>query len=164
MESECALPSENDFELLCTENREFLYNTDGITTPATLTSPSESFQELKEEEDDDDDKMASSFGESSVADSTVSSKTSCSPTDGEKPKKVRKRNSLRDKMRSAAEQNAYRKLREVVPSLGTVKKPTKLQTIRHTLKFIERLQDKLYELEGPSAISDDSPQTRQKDK
>lgn len=160
MESEYGLPSEPDFALLCTENREFLYNADGITTPASLVSPSESLQELEE----DEHKMASSFGESSLADSTVSSKTSCSPTDGEKPKKVRKRNSLRDKMRSAAEQNAYRKLREVVPSLGDVKKPTKLQTIRHTLKFIERLQDKLYEFEGTNATNDESSQVREGEK
>lgn len=160
MENECALPGETDFGLLCTENREFLYNGDGITTPASLTS-ADSLQGF----DEDEHNMASSFGESSLANSTFSSKTSCSSVnDGDKPKKVRKRNSVRDKMRSAAEQSAYRKLREVIPTLDTVKKPTKLQTIRHTLKFIERLQNKLDELEGQNTTNGESSEVREKEK
>ena len=152
MEDECTLPGDTDFGLLCTENREFLYNGEGVTPPGSMTSDSlHGF-------DDDESNMATSFGESSLGESIISSKASSSSlqTDGERPKKTRKRNSVRDKMRSAAEQNAYKKLRDVVPSLTTVKKPTKLQTIRHTLKFIERLQDRLYTLEKQSSTGDGS--------
>ena len=118
MEDDCSLQGGPDFGLLCTENREFLYNGDGITTPASLTSDS-----LQAFEEDDESNMATSFGGSSLAES-VSSKVSCSSvlSDGEKPKKVRKRDSKRDRERSAAEQSAYKKLREVVPTLKAVKK------------------------------------------
>lgn len=155
MEDDCTLPSGPDFGLLCTENREFLYNADGITTPASLTSDS-----LQTFEEDDESNMATSFGGSSLAES-VSSKASNTPVlaNGEKTKKVRKRNSYRDKERSAAEQNAYKKLREVVPTLNSVKKPTKLQTIRHTLKFIECLQAKLCDVKGENAPGGETSQT-----
>ncbi|XP_028517596.1 uncharacterized protein LOC110247846 [Exaiptasia diaphana] len=156
MEDDCSLPGGPDFGLLCTENREFLYNGDGITTPASLTT-SDSMQAFEE---DDESNMATSFGGSSLAES-VSSKVSCSSvlSDGEKRKKVRKRDSKRDRERSAAEQGAYKKLREVVPTLNAIKKPTKLQTIRHTLKFIECLQDKLNDLEGEKLGEGDSTET-----
>lgn len=141
MDDDFALNAPHDFGLLCTENREFMYTADGVATPASLNS--DCLGVFDDEEACSISNMAAIDESSSLTESLSS--TTALPDD--KPKKVRKRNSVRDKMRSAAEQNAYKKLREMVPTLEAVKKPTKLQTVRHTLHYIEKLQEKLIDLE-----------------
>lgn len=145
MEDESPLSGDSDYGLLCTENREFLYDGEGLNINATVNP--NLLQDLVEEESN----MATSFEDSSPPTetssiSTVSSNSRATP-DGETPKKVRKRNVARDKLRSEAEQNAYKKLRDLVPTLPALKKPTKLETIRHTCRYIELLQETLKKVE-----------------
>lgn len=145
MEDESPLSGDSDYGLLCTENREFLYDGEGLNINATVNP--NLLQDLVEESN-----MAPSFGGDSSPPtetssiSTVSSNSRATP-DGETPKKSRKRNVARDKLRSEAEQSAYKKLRELVPTLPGLKKPTKLETIRHTCRYIELLQETLKKVE-----------------
>jgi len=109
---------------MCTENREFLYENEGI--PGINTD----FVYLKSQTGDA--KMANfNFGEG------------IAPNQHDTPTKKRKRNSVKDKQRTEAEQMAYKKLKELIPSLRGNKRITKLQTIKEACLYIENLQKTL---------------------
>jgi hypothetical protein len=146
MEDESTISGDSDFGLLCTENREFLYDGEGLNVNASVNP------NLLQDFGEDESNMAPSFEDSSPLTVETNSSSTISPSflatpDGETPKKIRKRNAARDRLRSEAEQNAYKKLRELVPTLPALKKPTKLETIRHTCRYIERLQETLTKAE-----------------
>lgn len=137
MDEETALPMDNDCSLLCTENKEFLYDSDGtnIALTADLTVYPEAGENLN---------MVPNlnFEEESMCDEVAAKPQK------KTQRKPRKRNSLRDRLRSEAEQEAYRKLRELIPQLTQQnKKPTKLETIKNTCEYIVELQKTLAELE-----------------
>lgn len=117
-----------DFDLLCTENREFLYErSEGALQ--TNVNPNLVWQVDKPLE----------YGK--LADTerqTATWKEVKGP-----PTKKRKRNSAKDKLRTEAEQNAYKKLKQIVPSLRESKRVTKLETIRQACLYIEKLQETL---------------------
>ena len=116
--------SDYDYNLMCTENREFLYENEGI--PGINAD----FVYLKSQTGDA--KMANfNFGES------------IAPNQHDTPTKKRKRNSVKDKQRTEAEQMAYKKLKELIPSLRGNKRITKLQTIKEACLYIENLQKTL---------------------
>ena len=117
--------SDYDYNLMCTENREFLYENEGI--PAGINPD---FVYLKSQPEAT--KMANvDFGETRIV------------PNQETPSKKRKRNSVKDKQRTEAEQIAYKKLKELIPSLRGNKRITKLQTIREACLYIENLQKTL---------------------
>ena len=113
--------SDYDYNLMCTENREFLYESEGIP------GINPDFAYLKSQTEAS--KMANSdFGD---------------PNQQTPTKTKRKRNSIKDKQRTEAEQTAYKKLKELIPSLRGNKRITKLQTIREACLYIENLQKTL---------------------
>lgn len=124
------LPMENstmsDY-LICNENREFLYENEGIPG----INP-DFVYDLKRQTDHS--KMANDFAETTRI---VPNKQTSTPT------RKRKRNSVKDRMRAEAEQTAYKKLKELIPSLRGHKRITKLQTIREACLHIQNLQKTL---------------------
>ena len=133
MEEDAVLPLGCEHELMCTENREFLYDSDTIAVNPDLV-----FQNARSN-------MAGARPDLAFGPDEKEKPGKKPPT----PKKpTRKRNSLRDRLRNEAEQNAYKHLREIIPSLQTVKKPTKLETVRNACQYIESLQKTIMELEG----------------
>lgn len=125
--------SQYDYNLMCTENREFLYENEGITG----INPDFVYQKRRQP-DRDATNMASGadFAETRII-----------PNQQPSTRK-RKRNSLKDKMRTEAEQTAYKKLKELIPSLRGNKRITKLQTIREACLYIENLQKTLTGIKG----------------
>ena len=118
--------SDYDYNLMCTENREFLYENEDIP------GINPDFVYLKSQTEAT--KMADlSFGEARIV-PNVNQQT---------PTKKRKRNSVKDRQRTEAEQTAYKKLKELIPSLRGNKRITKLQTIREACLYIENLQKTL---------------------
>ncbi|XP_020630712.1 uncharacterized protein LOC110067690 [Orbicella faveolata] len=116
--------SDYDYNLMCTENREFLYENEGIP------GINPDFVYLKSQTEVS--KMANSkFGETRIV------------PNQQTPTKKRKRNSVKDKQRTEAEQIAYKKLKELIPSLRGNKRITKLQTIREACLYIENLRKTL---------------------
>lgn len=111
---------------MCTENREFLYENEGIP------GINPDFVYLKRQTDQTN--MADDLIETTCR--IVPNQQACTP-------RKRKRNSAKDKMRTEAEQTAYKKLKELIPSLRGSKRVTKLQTIREACLYIENLQKTL---------------------
>lgn len=60
----------------------------------------------------------------------------------------RKRNQVKDKLRTEAEQTAYKKLKQIIPSLRGCKRVTKLETIRQACLYIEKMQETLTCIRG----------------
>ena len=60
----------------------------------------------------------------------------------------RKRNQVKDKLRTEAEQTAYKKLKQIIPSLRGCKRVTKLETIRQACLYIEKMQETLTSIRG----------------
>ena len=116
--------SDYDYNLMCTENREFLYENEGIP------GINPDFVYLKSQTEAT--KMANlDIGETRIV------------PNQQTPTKKRKRNSVKDKQRTEAEQMAYKKLKELIPSLRGNKRITKLQTVREACLYIENLQKTL---------------------
>lgn len=113
--------------LICNENREFLYENEGIPG----INP-DFVYDLKRQTDHS--KMANDFAETTRI---VPNQQTSTPT------RKRKRNSVKDRMRAEAEQTAYKKLKELIPSLRGHKRITKLQTIREACLYIQNLQKTL---------------------
>lgn len=101
-----------DFDLLCNENREFLYEkSEGALPTLRIQDPN-----------------ASDIIEADLKEISG---------------KKRKRNAEKDRLRIEAEQNAYKKLKQIVPSLRDSKRVTKLETICEACSYIEALQKTL---------------------
>lgn len=116
--------SDYDYSLMCTENKEFLYENEAIP------GINPDFVYLKSQTEAT--KMANfDWGEARIV------------PNQQTPAKKRKRNSVKDKQRTEAEQMAYKKLKELIPSLRGNKRITKLQTIREACLYIENLQKTL---------------------
>ena len=127
-----------DYDLLCTENREFLYEvTDGRlrqpgVDPNLVLNVDKTFASSKMAE----------HGESARA-------LDAPPTSPQtNSSRKRKRNSVKDRLRAHAEQNAYKKLKQIIPSLRGCKRVTKLETIRQACLYIEKLQETLTGIRG----------------
>lgn len=106
------------YDLVCTENRDFLYETEG------MPGINPDFIYINRD--------------------VNPSETRIVPETGKKaPRKPRKRNSEKDKLRTEAEQTAYRKLKEIIPTLRSQKRTTKLETIREAVLYIQKLQETL---------------------
>lgn len=118
--------SDYDYSLMCTENREFLYENE-----AGVAGINPDFVYLRRQ---DGAKMANDLTETTRI---VPNQQTSTPT------RKRKRNSVKDKMRTEAEQTAYKKLKELIPSLRGQKRITKLQTIREACLYIQNLQKTL---------------------
>ncbi|EDO35199.1 predicted protein [Nematostella vectensis] len=122
-----------DPSLLCTEDRGFLYNND---VPIGATGFESSAPQEPQLLNDLQTEMAvcseASTSYANAQDENIGIRE-------HSPKRVRKRNAQRDRLRSEAEQNAYKKLREIVPALKEQKKVTKLDTIQQTCEYIEYL-------------------------
>ena len=139
------LPMDSECALLCTENKEFLYDSDG-TNMALTAADLAVFPEPEEN--------SNLVPELNFEDQSICSDMAAHP-EQQMQRKPRKRNSLRDRLRSEAEQEAYRKLRELVPQLSKLnKKPTKLETIQNTCEYITDLQKTLSELEKQHAANE----------
>ena len=128
METGSAIPDVYDCDLICTENREFLYDTDHGLLSIQGVCPDLVFPEQTQ-------------SRKKVQD--VQQEATRVIPNVQTLKKARRRNSLKDKMRTEAEQNAYKKLKEIIPSLRESKRVTKLETIRQACLYIEKLQQTL---------------------
>lgn len=117
--------SDYDYNLMCTENREFLYENEGISG----INPDFAY-------------LTSQTKETNMANFNFDEPRNAS-NQHDTPTKKRKRNSVKDKQRTEAEQMAYKKLKELIPSLRGNKRITKLQTIREACLYIENLQKTL---------------------
>ncbi|XP_078360848.1 uncharacterized protein LOC144645223 [Oculina patagonica] len=119
----------SDYDLMCTEDREFLYDNES----AGVAGINPDFVYLRRQ---DGAKAANDLAE-----------TTCrivpNPQTTSTPARKRKRNSVKDKLRTEAEQTAYKKLKELIPSLRGQKRITKLQTIREACLYIQNLQKTL---------------------
>ena len=135
MESIRGFPAE--YDLLCTENKEFLYETsDGAIPPGV--NPNLVLQV-------DKPFLASpNMTGEGFQNNTARDQPNPETSSGRK----RKRNSVKDKLRTEAEQNAYKKLKQIIPSLRGCKRVTKLETIRHACLYIEKLQATLTGIRG----------------
>ena len=135
MESLRGFPAE--YDLLCTENKEFLYETsDGAIPPGV--NPNLVLHVDKQ-----------FLPSTKMTDEEFQNNTSRDvPTDQQATGRKRKRNSVKDKLRTEAEQNAYKKLKQIIPSLRGCKRVTKLETIRQACSYIEKLQDTLTGIRG----------------
>lgn len=146
MDEDAVLPMESECSLLCTENKEFLYDSDA--TNIALTEDLAVYPAT-----DNNSTMVPSL---SLDEESMCGGKNTKPKQ-KTQRKPRKRNSLRDRLRSEAEQEAYRKLRELIPQLTQQnKKPTKLETIRNTCEYITELQKTLSELEKQHAASSEA--------
>ena len=72
----------------------------------------------------------------------------CQETTATKSIRKRKRNQVKDKLRTEAEQTAYKKLKQIIPSLRGSKRVTKLETIRQACLYIEKMQETLNSIRG----------------
>lgn len=134
MESLRGFPAE--YDLLCTENKEFLYETsDGAIPPGV--NPNLVLQVDKQ-----------FLSSSKMTDEEFQNASRDLPTDQQATGRKRKRNSEKDKLRTEAEQNAYKKLKQIIPSLRGCKRVTKLETIRQACLYIEKLQATLTGIRG----------------
>ena len=118
-----------DQNLICTENREFLYENDVISG----VNPDFIYQ--RQTDVNADSKMAEDLSQTSTR--IVPNQQTATPT------RKRKRNSVKDKMRTEAEQSAFKKLKELIPALRGNKRTTKLETIREACLYIDNLQKTL---------------------
>lgn len=115
-----------DYDLLCTENREFLYE-EGIppgVNPDLVIGDR-------------------TFAPANMAETKFQNSTLVAPSQQNVASRKRKRNAVKDKLRTEAEQNAFKKLKQIIPSLRGVKRVTKLETIRQACFYIELLQETL---------------------
>lgn len=134
MESIRDFPAE--YDLLCTENKEFLYDTsDGAIPPGV--NPNLVLQVDKQ-----------FLASSKLTDEEFQRVSMDVPSDPQATGRKRKRNSVKDKLRTEAEQNAYKKLKQIIPSLRGCKRVTKLETIRQACLYIEKLQATLTGIRG----------------
>ena len=122
-----------EYDLLCTENREFLYEAgghEGVIPPGI--NPDFAVEDK------------------TLAPSTKMAETDefQNATDQQTSSKKRKRNSVKDRLRTEAEQNAYKKLKQIIPALRGCKRVTKLETIRQACLYIEKLQETLTGIRG----------------
>ena len=130
MEESCNGLSDYDYNILsCTENREFLYDNESIPR----INPECDIVYLTRE----GSKMATELTQETTRIVPITAEQTSTP------RKPRKRNSIKDKMRTEAEQTAYKKLKELIPSLRGHKRITKLETIREACFYIENLQKTL---------------------
>lgn len=129
-----------DYNLLCTENREFLYE----LTDGRLRHGVDPDLDLNVDKTFASSNMAE-HGEIAIQNATAHD-TLTSPQTNSSRK--RKRNSVKDKLRAEAEQNAYKKLKQIIPSLRGCKRVTKLETIRQACLYIEKLQQTLTGIRG----------------
>ena len=111
------------YDLVCTENRDFLYEREG------MPGVNPNFVYMNQE----------------VHTLKMASETRIVPDMDKRaaPKKPRKRNSDKDRLRTEAEQTAYKKLKEIIPSLKDQRRTTKLQTVREAVVYIQKLQETL---------------------
>ena len=111
------------YDLVCKENRDFLYEREG------MPGINPNFVYMNQE----------------VHTLKMASETRIVPDTDKRaaPKKPRKRNSDKDRLRTEAEQTAYKKLKEIIPSLKDQRRTTKLQTVREAVVYILKLQETL---------------------
>ena len=118
-----------EFDLLCSESRKFFYETSEGDNPPGLVLANKPF-----------------IAPSKLADETQTDyyNTTARVVPGQQTttsSRKRKRNQVKDKLRTEAEQNAYKKLKQIIPSLCGCKRVTKLETIRQACLYIEKLQE-----------------------
>ena len=121
-----------EYDLLCNENKEFLYETSERHVPPGLVLDDKPFTASSKYLTDETRTDSYNSPARVVPDQRTSTSN-----------RKRKRNQAKDKLRTEAEQNAYKKLKQIIPSLRGCKRVTKLETIRQACLYIEKLQETL---------------------